>query len=69
MPETSRSQLARSLYLEHRKAIDLIVDNKPNWVAESKQWLKEAVARQNEWTLDLEGRAYVRFPVARLGPV
>ena len=61
MPETSLSQLARNIYLEHWEAIDLIVDNKPNWVAESKQWLKEAVARQNEWALDLEGRAYVRF--------
>ena len=52
MPETSLSQLARKTYLEHREAIDLIIANKPDWVAEVKQWLKEAIARQPEWLLD-----------------
>ena len=61
MPETSVSQLARSIYLEHREAIDLIAANKPDWVAEAKQWLKEAVARQEEWILDLEAPSFVRF--------
>ena len=61
MPETNISQLARRIYLEHREAIDLIADNRPNWIAETKQWLKEAVARQSEWTLDLEAPTIVRF--------
>ena len=34
MPETSVSQLARSIYLEHREAIDLIAANEPDWMAE-----------------------------------
>ena len=41
MPETSLSQLARKTYLEHREAIDLILANKPDWVSEARQWLKE----------------------------
>ena len=61
MPETSVSQLARKIYLEHREAIDQIIDNQPDWVAEAKQWLKEAVAQQQEWILDLEDSNFVRF--------
>ncbi len=61
MPETSVPQLARKIYLEHREAIDLIVAHKPDWVAEAKQWLKEAVAQHREWRLDKEDPSYVRF--------
>ena len=61
VPETSISQLARRIYLEHWEAIEEIVANRPNWVAEAKQWLKEAVARQRGWKLDLEDSNTVRF--------
>ena len=61
MPETSVSQLARSIYLEHREAIQLIAANQPDWVAEAKQWLREAIVRQEIWKLDLEASTYVRF--------
>ena len=61
MPETSVSQLARRIYLEHREAIDQIVDNKPRWVAEAKPWLKKAVEWQREWELDLEDSNTVQF--------
>ena len=64
MPETSVSQLARRIYLEHREAVDLIIANRPDWVAEAKQVFKEAVARQREWTLDVEDRDFVRFQSA-----
>ena len=61
MPETSVSQLARRIYLEHREAVDEIIAHRPDWVAEAKQMLKEAVAQQREWTLDVEDREFVRF--------
>ena len=61
MPETSLPQLARKIYLEHREAMDLIIAHKPDWVAEAKQWLKEAVAQHPKWKLDLEGTGFVRF--------
>jgi len=61
MPETSVPLLARRIYLEHREAIDQIIAHKPNWVAESKQWIKEAVAQHSVWKLDVETSAYVRF--------
>lgn len=54
MPDTSVPQLARKIYLEHREAIDLISSHKPDWKAEAKQWLREAVAQQPEWKLDVE---------------
>ena len=61
MPETSVSQLARSIYLEHREAIDLIAANEPDWMAEAKQWLREAVARHKEWELEMEDSRFLRF--------
>ena len=61
MPETSISQLARRIYLEHREAIDQIIDNRPDWVAEAKQWIKEAVSQQTNWILDVEDPQFVRF--------
>ena len=61
MPDTSLPQLARRIYLEHREAMDQIIAHKPDWVAEAKQWLKEAVAQHREWKLDLEGPGFVRF--------
>ena len=61
VPDTSVAQQARRIYLEHREAIELIAANKPDWVAETKQWLKEEVARQEEWILDVEGSRFVRF--------
>ncbi len=61
MPETSVPQLARRIYLEHREAIDQIIAHKPDWVAEARQWLKEAVAKHCCWKFDEGTPAYVRF--------
>ena len=62
VPESSEvSKLARKIYLEHREAIDLIKDHEPAWQSETVQILKEAVARQNNWILDLTDHNYVRF--------
>ena len=62
VPESSEvSKLARKIYLEHREAIDLIKDHEPAWQAETVQMLKEAVARQSNWILDVTDDDYVRF--------
>ncbi len=63
MPETSLSQLARKTYLEHKEAIDLIIANVPDWVAEAKPWLREAITQQPGWLPDLEDerRNIIRF--------
>ena len=61
VPDTSVAQQARRIYLEHREAIELIAANKPDWVAEAKQWLREAVAQREEWKLDYEDSRWVRF--------
>ena len=63
MPETNLSQLARKIYLEHRKALNLIWESEPDWVTEAKPWLREAIAQQPEWLLDLEDerRNIIRF--------
>lgn len=65
VPETTELQrLARKLYLEHREAIALINRHQPDWVSETKQILKEAVAEQNGFLLDAEERDRVGFRVA-----
>ena len=65
VPELNESaelqQLARKIYLEHREAIALIYRHQPDWVPETMQILKEAVAEQKGWHLDKEANGFVRF--------
>ena len=62
MPESGEiQQLARKTYLENREVVDLLKTHAPNWVNEAKQWLKEAVAGQSQWKIDLEAPQFVRF--------
>ena len=66
VPESQEvRQLARRIYLENREVVDLIHQQQPKWVAEAKQMLKEAVARQSDWKLDREDAYYVRFRSAQ----
>ena len=76
VPETTEMQrLAREIYLKHREAIALINRNQPDWVRETMQILKEAIAQQKGWVLDKEAPGYVRFrpdawdgfPITRTG--
>ena len=64
MPDTSIDQQARRIYLEHRKALDRIFANKPNWIEEIKPMLKEAVAKYPFWKLEHETGLFVRFRAA-----
>ncbi len=61
VPDTSVSQLARRIYLEHREAVELLLANRPDWAAEAKSILKEAIEQQREWILDSEISSAVRF--------
>ena len=64
MPETNVDQQARRIFLEHWEAIERIWANRPDWVAETKPMLREAVAKHPFWILDLEEPQYVRFRAA-----
>ena len=61
MTDTNIDQQARRIYLEHREAIDRIIDNKPRWINETKVMLREAVAQHSFWKLDYEDSQFVRF--------
>ena len=61
MPETDIAQLARRIWLEHREAMELLIANRPDWVAEIKPILKEAIERQPGWKLDVDASNAVRF--------
>ena len=62
VPETGEiAKLARQIYLEHREAIELIYRHRPDYQAEIKQVLREAISQQESWKLDVEGNPFVRF--------
>ena len=58
---TEIQQLARKIYLEHKQAMDLIIQHKPDLRAEMQQIIKEAIAQQDKWKLDGEETGYVYF--------
>ena len=45
MPDTSATETARKIYLEHRALFDLISRSKPNYGADLKQRLRDAIER------------------------
>ena len=62
VPETGEiAKLARQIYLEHREAIELTYRHRPDYQAEIKQVLREAISQQESWKLDVEGNPFVRF--------
>ena len=62
VPDSSEiNQLARKIYLEHREAIELIYQHKPDFVGEAKRILREAVRYQTNWSLDQEYPLFLQF--------
>ena len=58
---TEINQIARKIYLEHRDAIELIYQHKPNFVDEAKRILREAIRHQTNWSLDQEYPLFLQF--------
>ena len=58
---TEINRLARKIYLEHREAIELIYQHKPNFVDEAKRILREAIRHQTDWSLVQEGALFLQF--------
>ncbi len=58
---TEINRLARKIYLEHREAIELIYQHKPNFVDETKLVLREAIRHQKNWSLDQEYPLFLQF--------
>ena len=62
VPETGEiAKLASQIYLEHREAIELIYQHKPDYHTIIKQVLKEAISQQRGWLLDSEDNTNIRF--------
>ena len=62
MPETGEiAKLANQIYLEHREAIELIYQHKPDYPTHIKRVIKEAIGQQEGWLLDKQDERYVRF--------
>ena len=58
-------ELARRIYRQHQRAIDLIIDNRehyqPNYVSEAYRMILEAVDDQPKWRRGTSNRPYARF--------
>ena len=54
-------ELARSLYLKHRAAVELIYRNRPDYVSEAKEIFRSGIAGQPNWTLDVEEPQVILF--------
>ena len=61
VPETSLPQLARKIYLEHRDAIELLNQYKPDFIAEAKKLFQESISRRSGWTVLYEQNRYMGF--------
>ena len=59
--ETSVRQLARQIYMEHKDAVDLIIQHKPNYIEEMKQEFRVAIGEISGWSLDCEDSGFLRF--------
>ena len=58
---TNIAELVRKIYLEHREAIELVIQHKPDLVDEMKQIFRDAIKRQDKWRLDCEDVGFLRF--------
>lgn len=58
---TELQQLVRKIYLEHRQAIELIIQHKPDIRAEAKDIFREAIAGISGSRLDCEDQNFLRF--------
>ena len=58
---TNIAELARKIYLEHREAIELINQYKPDFIAEARPIFKEAIGYQGNWIVIDERSNLIRF--------
>ena len=58
---TNITELVRRIYLEHREAIELIIQYKPDFVAEARAIFREAIALQRDWIVFDERNNLIRF--------
>lgn len=64
VPDTSTNirEMVRAIYSGHKGAIDLIIQHKPDYIAEMKQAFRTVIKQQPEkWILDWEEREIVFF--------
>ena len=61
VPDTETKRMANNLYLRHREAIDLIVDQKKAHIADLSEICEEVVRQNTDWESIGEGREAVRY--------
>ena len=60
-PNTNIREMVREIYLQHKEAIDLIIEYKPDLEEEVKSVFRQAIDGQDELVADMESPKIIRF--------
>ena len=66
---TNIRYLARKVYLEHRTAIELLMECKPDYLAEMQQMFREAITEHKGWLLTLGKQQPYALPTGCMGSI
>ena len=58
---TNIAELARKIYLDHKEAIEIIINYKPDFIGEAKEEFKKAIGHQQGWTMAYEQDKHIGF--------
>ncbi len=64
VPDENIEELCRKIYREHKEAIDLIVEHKPDMKKELADYLKELVREEDGLELDDSSKTSIRFAIS-----
>tara|TARA_B100001971_G_C18174657_1_gene529221 strand:- start:31 stop:1242 length:1212 start_codon:yes stop_codon:yes gene_type:complete len=61
LEDSEIQQLCKKIYHHHKKAIDLIVEYKPDLQLQIKEHLENIIKKDPDWILDHSSKSYIRF--------
>ncbi len=65
MPDTDIIELCKSIYNNHKEALDLIFENKPDFRLDRKEYLQEKIINDERLILDQCSKKYIRFALPK----
>jgi hypothetical protein len=68
MKEHESVELAQQLYMNHREAIDFIIENIPDKIAEVREIIEETIIEEG-YVLETCNKYYARFLTKKLSPI
>lgn len=66
MKESKVQELCQRIYKKHQRAIDLIIEHKPDRMEEISQMLQEVIKAHDQLIPDISSKTYIRFTARNL---